>query len=290
MFKEHLRTAWTHMRRTPYQAMAAVGIMTLTFFVAALFVFLAAGSTKIISYFETRPQVTAFFSDEVTEDKVEDLKSRLRETGKVSDLKYISKEEALRIYREQNQDDPLLLEMVTANILPSSLEVSTQNLSYLGDVAAILDQEEGVEEVVFQQDVVEALRQWTINLRRAGVALVASLGFVSFLIIMVIIGMKVALRRQEIEILQLLGANAWHVRAPFVIEGAVYGFAGAFFAWGLAVVLLLYATPFLVEFLANLPLMPVPPIFLAALLGGGLLAGVILGVFGSLLAAKRYWR
>lgn len=290
MLKDHLHTAWTHIRRTPHQALAAVGIIALTFLVASIFVLLAAGSTKVIQFFETRPQVTAFFSDEATEDQVEDLISRLEATGKTSGLKYISKEEALEIYQAQNQDDPLLLEMVTASILPASLEVSTRDLSYLGDIAAILDQEKNVEEVIFQQDVVEALRLWTLNLRRVGLAVIASLGLVSFLIIMVIISMKVALRRQEIEILQILGAGAWYVRAPFVIEGAIYGFFGALLAWGLTVVLLLYATPFLVEFLANLPLLPVPPVFLAAMLGGGLLAGVLLGIFSSLVAAKRYWR
>lgn len=290
MLKDHLHTVWTHVRRTPYQALAAVGIMTLSFFVALVFVFLAAGSTKVIRYFETRPQVTAFFKDEFTQSEADTLAAKLTDTGKVSATRYISKDEALEIYRAQNQDDPLLLEMVTANILPSSLEVSTGDLAYLGEIAGILKEEQGVEEVVFQQEVVESLRRWTANLRRVGLALIACLGFVSFLVIMVIIGMKVALRRQEIEILQLLGATAGYVRAPFLLEGALYGAVGALIAWGLAVVALLYATPFLLEFLAGLPLLPVPPVFLAALLAGNLAAGMILGIFGSLLAAKRYWR
>lgn len=286
--KDHLRTAWTHVRRSPYQALAAIGIMMLTFFLASVTVFVAAGSQTLLRYFETRPQVTAFFKDEVKMEQVDNLKEKLNQTGKVKQIKYVSKEEALAIYREQNKADPLLLEMVTANILPASLEVSTTDISYLGEVAQILRQEPEVEEVIFQEDVVKALKSWTDTLRKIGAALIAFLGLVSFLIVLIIIGMKVALRKDEIEILQLIGATNWHIRTPFIFEGIFYGAMGAVLGWGLAFLLFLYSTPFLVEFLAGTPLLPVPLLFMFGVLGGEILVGVLIGSLGSLLAVKRY--
>jgi len=104
MLKEHLKVAWTHIRRSPYQALSAVSVMAMSFFIISIFVLLAAGSESIIRNFESRPQVTAFFKDEVTLSQVEDFKSRLQSTGKVAQVKYVSKEEALAIYREQNKD------------------------------------------------------------------------------------------------------------------------------------------------------------------------------------------
>lgn len=288
--KKHLQTTWTHIRRSPYQAAAAVGIMMLTFFVASVFVLIAAGSQAILHYFETRPQATAFFEDKVEMTQVENLQAKLAATGKVKNMKYVSKEEALAIYREQNKDDPLLLEMVTANILPASLEVSAVDISYLGEVAEILRQEPGVEEVIFQEEVVEALKTWTSNIRRIGVVLVGFLGMVSFLIVLVIIGMKVAIRREEIEILQLIGAGSWYIRAPFIFEGIFYGVLGAILAWGTTYLLLLYATPLLVSFLAGIPLLPVPIIFMFGLLGAEILLGVLIGTLGSLIAVRRYLR
>lgn len=288
--KEHFNTTWTHIRRSPYQALAAVGIMILTFFVSSVFVLLAAGSGAILHYFETRPQVTAFLKDEVTLAQVEDLKTRLMATDKVVEAKYVSKEEALAIYREQNKDDPLLLEMVTAEILPASLEVSTKDLAYLGEIAEILRQEPGVEEVIFQEEVVEILKTWTSNIRKIGIVLIGFLGIVSFLIVLVIIGMKVAIRRKEIEILQLIGASPWYIRAPFIFEGIFYGALGAILAWGITYLLLLYATPFLVNFLAGIPILPVPILFMFGLLGGELLFGVLIGTLGSLIAVRRYLR
>jgi len=288
--KKYLVTTWTHIRRSPYQAIAAVGIMMLTFFIASIFILIAAGSQSILRYFETRPQATAFFEDKVEMTQVENLKAKLSATGKVKSMTYVSKEEALAIYREQNKDDPLLLEMVTANILPASLEVSTVDIAYLGEIAEILRQEPGVEEVIFQEEVVEALKTWTSNIRRIGVALVGFLGIVSFLIVLVIIGMKVAIRREEIEILQLIGASPWYIRAPFVLEGIFYGVVGAVLAWGISYLLLLYATPFLVDFLAGLPILPVPIVFMFALLGAEVLLGFLIGVLGSFIAVRRYLR
>lgn len=288
--KDHLKVTWTHIRRSPYQTMAAVGIMILTFFVTSVFVLLAAGSGAILSYFETRPQVTAFFKDEVTVEEIEDLRVRLKATDKVSETKYVSKEEALTIYREQNKDDPLLLEMVTASILPASLEVSTLNLSFLGEVAGILREETSVDEVIFQEEVVEALRSWTNSLRKVGISLVGFLTMISFLIILVIIGMKVALRRKEIEIFQLIGASAWYIRLPFIFEGIFYGVLGAILSWGITYLLLLYSTPFLIQFLAGIPILPIPVVFMLFLLGGEIILGALIGTIGSLVAVSRYLR
>ena len=119
---------WRHIRRSPYQALAAVMVITLTLFVTSLFLFVVLGSQRVLNFFETKPQITVFFKDEATAKQVEEMKEKLNATGKVASLKYISKEEAYDIYREQFKDDPLLLDLVTANILPASLEVSATDV------------------------------------------------------------------------------------------------------------------------------------------------------------------
>ena len=286
--KEHWRTAWTHMWRTPYQALAAILIMFLTFFITTVFILTASGFQTILRYFETRPQVTAFLKDETTLSQVDTLKAKLAQTNKIKETKYISKEEALNIYREQNKDDPLLLEMVTANILPASLEVAANNLTYLNEVAQILREEPMVEEVVFQEDVVKSLQQWTLNIRRVGVGLISIFGLVSLLMILVIIGMKITLRRKEIDILQLLGASRWYIRVPFLLEGMFYGVIGAFFAWGISYLLLLYLTSYIIKFFQGITLLPISPTFMLIILGFEITSGIVIGSLGSLLAVKRY--
>lgn len=284
----HLRATFQHIRRSPYQALAAIGVMSLTFFVACVFFLAAIGSQAILSYFEKKPQITIFFADEKTQESIEKLKEKLQSTGKVASLKFVSKEEALKIYQEQNKDDPLLLEMVTADILPASLEISAIDAKHLSELAEIFKNEPLVEDVIYQKDVVETLISWTTGIRFAGTFLVSFLVFVSLLTILTIIGMKIALKKEEIEILKLVGAGSWFIRAPFLLEGIFYGLIGAFFAWGAAYLLLLYLTPFLSPFLAGIPILPVSPLLMVYLLLSMVVIAGLIGAFGSLFALFRY--
>lgn len=287
----HFKTTWKHLRRAPYQALVAVVVISLTFYLASIFALLVVASQIILGFFESKPEVTAFFKDEVQIEQVKALQEKLDSTGKVASIRYVSKEEALRLYQEQNKADPSLLEMVTASILPASIEVSTKDLSDLSEIASVLKQEPGVADVVFQEDIVQSLQTWTTNVRRTGLELVGSLGLISFLVTSLIIGVKVVLRKEEIEILQLIGASRWYIRLPFVLEGMIYGVVGGFIGWGLAYLRILYLAPTLTGFLQDTPVPAVPPIaFMLALLGVEVLLGIIIGMLGSFLALRRYFK
>ncbi|MCL5438410.1 MAG: ABC transporter permease [Patescibacteria group bacterium] len=284
----HLNTTWKHIRRSPYQAIAAILIMTLTFFVVSIFTFVFLGSSKIINFFESKPQVTAFFKDEAKQENIDALKEQLNSTGKVASIKFVSKEEALKIYKEQNKEDPLLLDLVTADILPSSLEISTIKIEDLSTVSDALKKSPLVQEVIFQKDVVSSLTSWTNAFRQIGIVLVSIFSLVSIFIIVTVIGIKISQKKYEIEIMRLLGATTWYVRWPFILEGIFYAVVGAFLGWIISSSILLYTSPFLSSFLRGIPIFPIPLIFYAGLLGGEIVLAVILGVISSYLAVLRY--
>lgn len=284
-----LKTALQHIRRSPYQALAVISVMSLTFFVAALVFLLGLGSSIILKYFESRPQITAFFKDEKTQKEIEELKVKLMATDKVSSIRYVSKEEALEIYKEQNKNDPLLLEMVTADILPSSIEVAAIDAKDLSTLAEILKKEPGVEDVAYQKDVVENLISWTSAIKTIGIILFIFLAFVSLLIILTVTGIRIALRKEEIEILRLVGASSWYIRSPFLLEGMIYGILGGAVGWLSTYILLLYSAPFLTSLLSGLPIgLPPPFLFMLLFLSGLLICGGLLGAVGSYLAVRRY--
>lgn len=279
---------WQHVRRSPYQALAAILIMMLTFLAVSVFSIIIIGSTKVINYFESKPQVTAFFKDDARQDAIDSLKNDLQATGKVASLHYVSKDEALKIYREQNKNDPLLLELVTADILPASLDISANNIQDLTDLSNYLKNSSAVDKVVYQKDVVSALTQWTNAVRIIGIILITILALVAIFIMSTIIGIKISHKKDEIEIMQLIGATKWYISSPFVLEGVFYGVIGALFGWVVSSGALLYATPFLEGFLKGIPILPVPWWFYLVLLGTELLLAVLLGVFSSLVAVLRY--
>lgn len=286
--KKHLKTTWQHIRRSPYQSLAAVAIMTLTFLAVSVFAFLILGSSKIITYFESKPQVTAFFRDDAKQSDIDSLETRLKNTGEVASVKFVSKEQALEIYRQQNKNDPLLLDLVTADILPASLEITTTRLSDLPALSDDLKKNPSVQEVVFQKDVVSTLTTWTNAIRIIGLALVILLSIVSIFIMATIISIKISQKKEEIEVMQLLGATKWYISWPFIFEGIGYGLFGTFVGWVISSAALLWATPLLEEFLRGIPILPVPWYIYAALLGAEWILAILLGVFASLLAVRRY--
>lgn len=292
-----LETARTHMKRSPYQAMAAVLTMFLTFLLGGIFFLTTLTSSMVIEHFESKPQITVFFTDEATEADAQDLRLTLEQTGKVASTRYVSKDEALAIYREQNQGDPLLLEMVTADILPASLEVSATDPNLLKDLEPLVQSAAGVEEVVYQRDIVDSLLIWTNAIRWIGAVLATLLALDSILITMTVIAMKVALKRDEIDIMKLVGAPLSRIRAPFVLEGGLYGVFGSFTAGLIICLLVLWLRPMLLGFLGDIPafsyILTVPPalpyiLANAGFLAGLTLAGFLLGAVGSMVTTARY--
>lgn len=294
---------WKRIRRTPYQSIASVFMIFMTLFVMAIFLLLAGGLSSLLSYFETKPQLTVFFKDEKSKASIDELIQKLESTGRVASYQYISKDEALSIYREQNKNDPLLLEMVTADILPSSLEISATSPKYLVELSELAQKEQNIDEVVFQKDVVDTLVSWTSTIRKIGVIFLVFLMSSTIFILLTTIGMKIALKKEEIDILKLVGATSMYIRKPFILEGVIYGLIGAFAAWFTVAGIILYLSPFITSFLKGIPYLYFaavgnvqiniwpPTVTLFALLFAVLtLAGFIIGFLGSLLAVSRYMR
>lgn len=277
-----------NIRRAPFQALGSVFVLVLTFIAAQGFVLISMGSQVLLHYFETRPQVTAFFTDQVDEAQILVIKQQIEAQPYVGSVIYVSKNEALNLYRQQNQDDPLLLEMVTADILPASLEVSAKSVDQLQTISNMMQQISGVEEVTYQKDVIEALQRWTNGIRVTGLILVGFLIATSILITTILISMKVAQKRAEIKTTRLLGATPWFVRGPFLIEGAIYGLVSAVISWGIIYVGLLYATPSLLGFLGDIPLLPIPATTMLWLLGGSAGVGASMGIISGSLSTSRY--
>lgn len=285
-----LGQALSHIRRSPYQALSAVMLVWVTFFVGYILTIFLVGSHLVLQYFETRPQVTAYFMQTTEPEQMESYRAELLTRPEITEVEYVNQDQALEIYRQQIGNDPVLLELVTADILPPSLEVSTRTLEDLATVAEVMQDYEGIDEVVYQKDIVDSLRYWTGLLRHIGIAVLGVFATIAALVIVVITSMRIASRRGEIRIMRLMGATKWYIQRPFLMEGAVYGFVGSILGWATAYVILLYASPTIQSFLSEVKLVPVPWEFLLALLAAGTAVGLILGFAASFLSTRRLFR
>ena len=287
-FTRYIEYTKRNLRRSPFQAMAASMVMFLTFFSLTVFLVLATGSQAILRFYESKPQAIAFFKDGTTAQDISAIQNALKNESTVTNTKFVSKEEALQIYRERNKNDPALLELVTANILPSSLEISTQSPEDLAPIAQVLKREPVVEEVIVPEDVVNTLTQATRLIRVVGGLVVLFMLTFATLVILMVVGFKIRLKRDEISIMRLIGASSSFIRAPFLMEGIFYGLCGAILSWIIVYLSLWYFTPFLQNYLGEVAILPVSPIFMLELLGVLLVTATVVGGLGSLGAVRRY--
>jgi cell division transport system permease protein len=270
-------------------------VMTLTFLVFGLFVLVEVLSQTALNKLEKEATVTMFFKDDFVESQILDLKTRIEGDKRIFSVKYVSKEDAFNIFKELNKNEPLLLESVTANVLPASLEVKAKNVSVLSTLSDEYSKLEGVEGVKFFKDIIERFNFWRGVLSIGIGVVLAILLFVSFSIVVSTVRTAISLRGMEYEILKLVGATDDFVKKPLIYQGVMYGGVSAFLAS------LFYAILIIVGVLAgvfnslNLShfvifsnfALPVW-VFALALMFFLTLCGVILGFLSSISAVKKY--
>lgn len=218
----HLRTAFDYIKRSPFQAIAALFVLSLTFFVATTMAVLMYSSERALKHFETRPQIISFLKDDVSSDGISAFQNKLTQDDRVKDVRYVPKEEALEIYKKATEDNPLLAELVSPSIFPASLEFSVTDLSLAQEVIDEVKVEAVVDTVGFTAnlggesslgDAVTRLKTITYYIRVGGGMFVGVLGLTSFMVLLVIIGMRMTTRKGEVEILNLIGATSKFIKS-----------------------------------------------------------------------------
>lgn len=296
----HLKTAFGYIKRAPFQATAAIFVLSLTFFVATLVSILVHSSSQLLLYFETRPQVIAFLKDSATDTQVADLQHKLQSNVKIKDVKYVSKEEALSIYKKATSDNPLLGQLVSPSIFPASLEFSVTDLSFAQDIINQVKGEGIVDSVGFTaavggeanlEDVVSRLKTVTNYVKIGGISFTGILALASFAVLLITITMRMSARREEIEILDLIGATKGFIRSPIMIEAVIYALVGVFVGWIISFIAVLYSAPTIVSYFGEISILPRDTLGILKLfgiiLGVEIVAGMILAIGGSLLAISR---
>lgn len=296
----HIKTAVSYIRRSPFQALSASFVLTLTFFVATLVSVLVYSSSKLITYFATRPQVIAFLKSDATDSEIGDLQHKLTLDTHIKDVKYVSKEDALAIYKKSTSDNPLLGQLVSPSIFPSSLEFSVTDLSFAQGLIDQIKGEKIVDSVGFTaalggetslKDVVSRLKTITTYVRIGGITFVALLAVTSLVVLLIITSMRVVGRREEVEILNLIGATKGFIRSPIIIEAFMYTLFGVLVGWIIAFIAVLYLAPTVVTYFGEIPILPKNILGIFGLFGVILaieiVAGAALALSGSLIAISR---
>lgn len=275
-----LSEGFTNLLRSRVLNLLSIGTMMLAVFILGAFLLLGTNLERTISTWKDRIQFHLFLDDNISQDELGQIKRALDENAEVLEWHPISKEEAWAVFAGEN---PSLMAFMdpTLNPFPASLMV-TLRLGAQADsfnrLKAQLSPLPGVEEIHYDLAFFARLRDLTGILHWVAAVLGSIVGFASIFTVSNVLKLTFFSRRDEVDIMKLVGASRAYIRGPFMVEGLLQGLIGA--AAGLALLFLAtelsrrYLTTQTGQLLHPLDLAFLPPSWTLALLGGGLVVGV----------------
>ena len=178
-------------------------------------------------------QVSIFLADDVTEEQRADIQSRLEGSPEVKSFLYESKEEAYERFQQQFSQQPELVENTPADALPESFRVELINPERYAVIASEFPaQQNGVDKVADEGDFLDRLFSLLNGARNATIAVAVVQALAALLLISNTIQLAAFNRRNETNIMRLVGASRWYTQLPFILEAALAGFIGGLLAVG----------------------------------------------------------
>jgi len=279
---------------SPLTSAIATATIALCLLLAGSFALLLVNMERVLSHFGEEVRVSAYLADDLSSEAQQALAERVQKLPGVESVTAVSKAEALERFRASPFGRAALLEGLDENPLPASLEIvlvpEQRNRAGLDALVQALDGLPGIEELGYGHEWVEGYARAVSLVRGLALGIGGVLALATLLIVSNTIRLSVQARRDEIEILALVGAGRAFVATPFLIEGLLEGaVAGALALGGIALGFHLLAS----RFGAGLELVlgNAEPLFFGPGQALGLVAaGALLGALGSAAAVLRVSR
>ena len=279
------------LRRAGRVGLSAILLITLSLGALGCFWLLSLNLGRAVTQWRERVRIVAYLREEPKPAAVEDLVDRVQALGGVQRVRYVSRAEALALLKHSLGPQASVVEQLPRNPLPASLELTPDEQTATPEGTRALVQRLSalpeVEEVQGGAEWVESLAQWQRLFQLTGLGVGAVLALAAILTVTTATTLVLHVRRDEMEIMRLVGATEMVIRLPLLLQGMAQGLLGAVVALGALEVAYVLLAPRL-EPLLNLTLGLGRAVFLSAPQVTLLLAGgAMLGALGGLLAKGR---
>lgn len=235
-FLRILHTGTVNFIRNASLAIAAMAVMVVTLTIVLFSLIANATFTNTITQITNKIDISVFLKDSDSKAQTDQLVAQIKKLPNVKQVRYLSKDDALKQYEAQNAGNQALLTAVnvTSNPIPATILIKPVDLNKIQDIKDFLTKPEIAD---LQSDqpsysgdrkaAIDKITHATNVLREIGIIAVIVFAIICALIIFNTIQMAIFNRRDELTIMRLLGAGTWYIRGPFVVESAIYGVLSA---------------------------------------------------------------
>ncbi|HXV26506.1 MAG TPA: permease-like cell division protein FtsX [Candidatus Paceibacterota bacterium] len=300
MLKEKLRrvfaAGWKNFRRNRYVSIGTTGVMSLVLLLFLCLVGVNFLGSVLVQNLEGKVDVRLYLKNEATDDEVKTIRTELEALNSVKYVDFVSREQALAEFKERHANDALIQQSLSElpdNPLQAWLNIKATDATQYASIVGFLEasrMRSVIDKINYYDNeaVIGRIQGISHAVQNWGMIGTLLLAFISVLVAFNTVRLTIYNQKQEIEIQRLVGASNWYIRAPYMIEGVLYGG----FATAIALVLffggLQFASPKVAVLMPGVSLMGYFAGNVVQIIGMTLFAGIALGVVSSLVAIRRF--
>src|SRR3989338_11143087 len=295
-FKRIFSVGWTNFKRNRYISFGTTGVMVLVLVLFAGLMAVNFLSSQVVANLQDKVDISAYFKPDISEEDILGVRSELEGLDNVKKVDYVSAAEALQEFKERHAGDATIQESLAEldfNPLQASLNIKANDPAQFASVVQFLEGNKFrsvIDKINFYENekVIGRLQSISGGIQNWGFLMTMILAAIAVLVTFNAIRLTIYNQRQEIEIMKLVGGSNWHIKAPYLIEGGLYG---AFAASVTAVVFypaLFFISPKISTLMPGVSLMSYFTANMLQFLFMVFFVGILLGVVSSLVAIRRF--
>jgi cell division transport system permease protein len=300
-----IKTGFVNFWRNIWLSAAATMVMTITLVIFSVLALLFGVTKYSVGAIQDRVDVSVYFKTGVPESLINQFRQEFQQNPKVREVTYISADQALQTFKAKHADDPLVLDSLAElaeNPLPATVQIKAHMLEDYPEIAGQIQDgsfKDQISKVNFEDNrlLIERLSKALRFIVVGGLALVIIFSVIAILVIFNTITLTIYNRREEVEIMRLVGATNGYIRGPFVIEGLLYSLVATAITGGLLLGLIAKFKQQIVFYLGDGAVLVSDQLAFGSwylqwyvILGALLLVALILSIVSSMLAIRRYLR
>jgi len=279
-FKEFVR----YLKTAKTAVFSSTIVIALAVLLLGVYLTISINSVKLMKIIRDKVEIDAYLNDDFKETDANGLIEKIKSIGGVKQIKYISKDEAAKIFAEDFGQD--ILEVFDYNPLPASLKISLydeyKTIDRIEKIKTELQKFTEISDIDYAKKNLEILERNSQSLLFLNIALLVIITFSSIFLVGNTIRLMIEAKKENIETMKLIGAAKETIRTPFIMEGFFQGFVGSLIA---VIVLQVFLSYFFNTYATNdFNFSAIDFKFLILLV----IFGTLLGSFGSAISIRRY--
>lgn len=300
-FVRMCRYGINNFSRNAWLTIAATAVMTITLLI--IFITLAARQVLVdtVDQIKDKVDMSIYVKTDTTDDQAKGVKQELEKLSTVRGVTYTSPTQAREEFAQANKADSQTLDALNeaTNKLPGTFRVSIKDINNPSELDNFVKTNQVYKQYADpdrpasfsgeRRAVIQNIGRWVSFAEQAGLGASIVFIIISSLIVFNTIRMAIFNRKEEIQMMKLIGADRSFIRGPFIVEAVVYGFIAAILATILGFVALYASRSGLASYgVAVQPMIDSATVYVGFVLLGMILAGASIGVVSSLLATRKY--